>query len=320
MALKTQAKDRKARYESVVESILDQSDFSASDAASYCSEKSEAFVSTILKQLAEDGILECCEFASGNRYQWAKNPEGFDAESWIERRVQGMPIRETPNEERPRERLLRLGAEQLKTSELLAILIRTGRQGESAVEAGQRIANHFADRLDRMRELSRFEYREISSVVSEGVYCQILAGIELGRRVAEASEARKRWKDPIDSVQVAKEYCRIQFRRLAIDAKQEEFHIVTLDVKLRPISNYRITIGTLDASLVAAREVFRPAIRDSSSAILLVHNHPSGDPTPSQQDFDVTNRLESAGKILGIQVVDHIVVALQGEASIRELL
>jgi len=103
-----------------------------------------------------------------------------------------------------------------------------------------------------------------------------------------------------------------------MDGRQEQFHIVTLDTKHKPIQTHCITIGTLDASLVHPREVFRPAIRDAASAIVLVHNHPSGDPTPSRQDFCVTDQLTEAGRVLGIAVLDHIVVAGEAGLSIRE--
>ena len=98
----------------------------------------------------------------------------------------------------------------------------------------------------------------------------------------------------------------------------EEFHIVCLDTKNKIIATHQISVGTLDASLVHPREVFRPAIKDSASSILLVHNHPSGDPTPSQEDLSVTDRLEESGVTLGIQVLDHIVLGTSGGVSIRE--
>ncbi len=130
--------------------------------------------------------------------------------------------------------------------------------------------------------------KEVSRVVSVTAYCQIMAGIELGRRVAEAMRAEREPPMKINSSTAAIEFCRRTFARLAADRRQEEFHIVTLDTKLFPIRTHQITVGTLDASLVHPREVFRAAIRDAASSVLLVHNHPSGDPTPSREDFEVT--------------------------------
>ena len=129
-----------------------------------------------------------------------------------------------------------------------------------------------------------------------------MAGIELGRRIAKVQQNSEQSVTKITSTKLAVAYCENEFARLAHDAVQEEFHIVTLDTKHKPIRTHRITVGTLDASLVHPREVFRPAIRDAASAVLLVHNHPSGDPTPSREDHQVTEQLTEAGKLLGINV------------------
>ncbi|NND97849.1 MAG: DNA repair protein RadC, partial [Pirellulaceae bacterium] len=150
-------------------------------------------------------------------------------------------------------------------------------------------------------------------------YAQIMAGIELGRRIARADAAVEDAPTKITSTKLAVAYCEQEFARLARDAVQEEFHIVTLDTKHKPIRSHRITVGTLDASLVHPREVFRPAIRDAASAVLLIHNHPSGDPTPSREDHQVTDQLTEAGKMLGINVLDHIIVARERSLSIREV-
>jgi DNA repair protein RadC len=113
------------------------------------------------------------------------------------------------------------------------------------------------------------------------------------------------------------EYCKREFRALT-HAVQEEFWLVTLDTKNQPIKTHQITVGTLRNSLVHPREVFRPAIADAANCIIVLHNHPSGDPTPSDQDLSVTERLESAAEIIGIPVIDHIVVAGDKAVSIQE--
>lgn len=146
-------------------------------------------------------------------------------------------------------------------------------------------------------------------------YSRLMAGIELGKRVAEP---KVNYNTKITSPALAAEFCRVHFARLIAEGLQEEFHVVTLNTKHRMIDSHLITVGTLDASLVHAREVFRPAIKDSSSAILLVHNHPSGDPTPSREDRTVTDRLTEVGTMIGITVLDHVVVAREGCVSIRE--
>ncbi len=119
----------------------------------------------------------------------------------------------------------------------------------------------------------------------------------------------------ITSPATAIQYCRQQFSRLARESKQEEFWIVTLNTKNQPIDRHQITVGTLRNSLVHPREVFRPAIRDAANCILVLHNHPSGDPTPSDQDISVTERLEQTAEVIGIPVIDHIIVA--GDKAVK---
>lgn len=146
-------------------------------------------------------------------------------------------------------------------------------------------------------------------------YDRLMAGIELGRRVAEP---KTNYNTAITSTVTAIEFCKTHFQRLIASGLQEEFHAVTLNTKHRMIGSHRITVGTLDASLVHPREVFRPAIRDAASAVLLAHNHPSGDSTPSREDIAVTDRLTDAGKLIGINVIDHIILAADRCVSIRE--
>jgi DNA repair protein RadC len=233
----------------------------------------------------------------------------------------GPRVHDAPAADRPRERLLSLGAAALRTAELLAILIRSGRTGESALQAGEKIAAHFKDQLDRLTDAGRGELHEISPAVAETAYCQIMAGIELGRRVAQTAHSRGDGQQKASRILGSEDallFCRERFDRLASDATQEEFHIVCLDTKNRVTGTHRISVGCLDRSLVHPREVFRPAIQDAAKSILLVHNHPSGDPTPSADDLSLTERLQDAGKTLGITVVDHIVVSRGGAVSIRE--
>ncbi len=144
-----------------------------------------------------------------------------------------------------------------------------------------------------------------------------MAGIELGRRVAQSSADQKR-PGRITCSNDATSFCREHFARLATDAAQEEFHIATLDTQYRLVGTHQISVGSLDRSLVHPREVFRPAVKDAAKSIILVHNHPSGDPTPSDDDLLVTRRLEDAGQTLGIHVLDHIIVARTGTTSIQE--
>jgi DNA repair protein RadC len=236
----------------------------------------------------------------------------------LENKVDAPQLPDTPPADRPRERLLTQGVKSLRIAELLAILIRSGRPGESALQAGEKIAACFGEKLDQLAEAGRGELKEIARSVAETAYCQIMAGIELGMRVAKAQSERQAPAKIEDSDQ-AVGFCREQFARLAADGTQEEFHVVCLDTKGKVLGTHRISVGSLDRSLVHPREVFRPAIKDAAKTILLVHNHPSGDPAPSDEDLIVTKRLEEAGKTVGIQVLDHIIVARSGAVSIRSL-
>lgn len=151
--------------------------------------------------------------------------------------------------------------------------------------------------------------------LTDVAYDRLMAGIELGKRVAEV---KANYNERLTSTHKAVTFCRSHFARLISEGLQEEFHIVTLDTKLRMINSHQITVGTLDASLVHPREVFRPAIKDASSRVLLAHNHPSGDPTPSREDHEVTRQLTEVGKLIGISVLDHIVLAKEDCVSLRE--
>ena len=224
----------------------------------------------------------------------------------------------SPVEERPRERLLRLGAANLRTAELLAILVRTGRKGITTLQAGERIATEFNDKLDQLKDAGRGELARLCPVVRDTAYCQIMAGIELGRHVAAAAA------DQTDR--------RGQYSRLA-----GCHHL--LPQSFRPAGHRRPTGGisrrhagheesrperspgqprVVGSNRRSSAEVFRPAIQDAAKSVILVHNHPSGDATPSDKDFALTRRLEDAGKLLDIQVLDHIVVARAEATSIRE--
>lgn len=307
------------KLEVVLGAITPLPEFSSAEAKQRCSQLTPQFVTQTLAQLVREGMLQRYDQEKETRYRWPESPQRFEPQQWIDRQIHAEQVTQTPLEERPRERLLRDGAESLSTADLLAILIRVGVRGESAVTAGRKVGNRFASELQRLRTSSKQELRAISLAINAVSYSQIMAGIELGRRVAKAEGPRSRTTWRITSSATATAFCAERFDSLAQDAVQEEFHIVTLDTKHKPIATHRITVGTLDASLVHPREVFRPAIRDAASAVLLVHNHPSGDPTPSLEDRQVTNRLTEAGKLIGIQVLDHIIVARESCVSLRDV-
>lgn len=310
--------DRKQIYQAVLLRLCQQPEFAIEEIRESHGDEYLQVTRLIVTALVRQGNLQQLEANGVKRFRWKDDPQKFEVDPWVNAQVHGTQITESPASERPRERLLQHGAAQLKLSELLAILIRTGRVGESALQAGERIATRLGNRLETLPDLGRKELKEYSVAVNEPAYCQIMAGIELGRRVAAAMNDGFKERIRITNPASAMRFCLEQFQRLAKEAKQEEFHMVTLDTKNQPITAHQITVGTLRNSLVHPREVFRPAIRDAANCIIVVHNHPSGDPTPSEQDISVTERLESAAEVIGIPLIDHIIVAGEKALSIQE--
>lgn len=310
--------ERRQRLQRVLDSLIRLPQFSADEAKRLCAESTPRYVTMTIGDLVREGVLQPYIQDDREHFRWAVSVESFEMAAWIDRQIHADQVSETPQQERPRERLLREGPAALSDADLLAILIRVGVRGESAIAGGRRIANRFVETLDQLRGCSPTDLRDISKAATKSSYTQIMAGIELGRRVAQAEAKKRQSNIRITGTDMARDYCLQEFAYLAHDGVQEEFHIVTLDTKHKPIHAHRITVGTLDASLVHPREVFRPAIRDAAAAVLLLHNHPSGDPTPSREDHDVTNRLTEAGQLIGITVLDHIVVARDQAVSLRE--
>lgn len=318
MAAKVDGERRYQRYQLILAATLDQDEFALDDIKNACAEERPAFVTRVVGELRKEGWLDCTGTKSRPIFRWSERRREFSGASWVKSKVYGAQIPLAPAEDRPRERLLAHGAAELRTAELLAILVRSGRPGESALQAGEKIAARYRDDLAGLADAGRGELKDASPAVGESAYCQIMAGIELGRRIAESAQPREQRSGRIKSTADALAYCRNAFDRLVADGKQEEFHIVTLSTKNEVIQPHRISVGLLDQSAVHPREVFRPAIRDAAKSVILVHNHPSGDPTPSDQDIKVTRRLEGAGDTVGISVLDHIIVARNGAVSVRE--
>lgn len=305
---------RYQRYLPVVQCVAEQVVFEIDEIQQAVQPERPAFVTRVVNELLTQGWLLRGD-SEDKRLRWNVDRGPFCVHRWLDQKLLGSQVKIKPQQDRPRERLLEVGVEALHVAELLAILVRSGRPGESAVEAGQKLARHFQQRLDRLPLATRLELKNISIAVDVTAYCQIMAGIELGRRIAALAGLRSFVR--INSTQDAINFCQQHFQRLAEDGKQEQFHIVTLDTKRQVIDAHLITVGTLDSSLVHPREVFRPAIRDAASAILLAHNHPSGDPTPSRADLAVTQRLVEAGKLIGIEILDHIIIGNPSVLSLR---
>ncbi|MGQ4808877.1 hypothetical protein NKDENANG_02270 [Candidatus Entotheonellaceae bacterium PAL068K] len=212
------------------------------------------------------------------------------------------PINKWPEDERPRERLLQFGEGSLSDAHLLAILLRTGDRtsGISAVGLAMRLLQGFGESLEA---LSAATVAELCQVPGVGMAkaCEIKAAFEIGRRLLAHQGGRA--KQFRSSQDVANYYM-----PLLTGKKREQFWIVLLDRKNAIMREVMVSQGSLTASVVHPREVFNPAIRDSAAAVICVHNHPSGDPQPSREDRTLTTRLADAGRLLGIQVLDHIIV------------
>lgn len=208
-------------------------------------------------------------------------------------------IREIPPELRPRERLIRHGPEALSDIELLAILVRTGAANASALTVATALLGRFQD----LRSLMQASVEELSSIkgIGPAKAAQVKAALEIGRRVSAVPlTVRTSIKSPEDAAGLVMEEMRYLDR--------EHFCALILNAKNHVIAREKISIGTLNSSAVHPRELFKAAIRRSAAAIILVHNHPSGDPAPSSEDLEVTAKLVEAGKIVGIQVLDHIII------------
>jgi DNA repair protein RadC len=186
------------------------------------------------------------------------------------------------------------------------------------MQAGERLATSFGSTLEKLSLQARGELKQVSKAIGETAYCQIMAGLELGKRLASQRTAELVSHCRIRNTSDALAYCKEHFMRLAREAKQEEFHIVLLDEKHHVIKSEQITVGLLDKSLVHPREVFKPAVRESACAVILVHNHPSGDPTPSQDDKNITKDLKKAAETLGLRILDHIILSKDRALSMAE--
>ncbi|TBL81630.1 RadC family protein [Paenibacillus thalictri] len=210
-----------------------------------------------------------------------------------------MTLRDVPHEERPRERMQQYGAQALSNAELLAILLRTGTYSESAVHLAERVL-HECGGLRYLVQMSEDQLTAIKGI-GQAKAIQIQAGIELGRRLARSTmDDKVTVRHPQDVANLLMEDMRY--------LQKEHFVCLFLNTKNHVIGQETLSIGSLNASIVHPREVFRAAIGRSSASIVCAHNHPSGDPSPSPEDIEITQRLMESGEIIGIEVLDHIII------------
>lgn len=219
-------------------------------------------------------------------------------------------IKDFEESQRPRERLERLGAEALTDAELLAILLRVGKKGVNAVQIGQRALSQYGG----LSGLHRTTFTELCQVngIGRAKAAQIKAAIELGRRISRLSlESRSTIASPQDVADL------VQYEMMALE--QEELWVILLDSRNRYLETERLYRGSLNASSVRPVEVFKMGIRHNAAGLIIVHNHPSGDPSPSPEDIQLTRLLVEAGQLLELPLLDHIVVGVNKVVSIKSL-
>jgi DNA repair protein RadC len=211
--------------------------------------------------------------------------------------------------ERPRERLARLGAQSLSNAELIAILLRTGVQGENVIEIGQRLLAEYGG----VSGLHRAAFDELCSEHGLGAakVAQLKAAMELGNRLRlESPDERPAVHSPADAAAL------VQFDMSALE--QEELWVIALDTRNRVLKIEKLYKGSLNQSQVRVGELFKSAIRLNAANVIVVHNHPSGDPTPSPDDVTVTRQIIQAGKLLDVEVLDHIVIGRERFVSLKD--
>lgn len=209
-----------------------------------------------------------------------------------------MKIKEMPNDTKPREKLFFYGVENLSNTDLISILLRTGTKGENALD----IASNIISNVGSINNLSNIGVRELSKIKGVGNVkaITILAAIELGKR---ATSKEIRIKMPLTNSKSVHD----SFKRFFQNIKQEKFMAIYLDTKKNLINYKTLFIGTIDHSIVHPREIFNEAIRLSASSLIIIHNHPTGDITPSQNDREVTKKISESGLLLGIPLLDSII-------------
>lgn len=209
-------------------------------------------------------------------------------------------VHDLPLSERPRERLLKLGTEALSVQELLALVLGRGTKGESVVLTAQKLLSNFGN----LKNIASASVEELTQIKGIGLAkaTQLKAALELGKRLEEQSTDTNKLtvRSPEDAVKAV--------RNKLKGKKREHFIALSLDTRNHLIGIHTISIGSLDSSIVHPREVFKEAITSSAASVIFVHNHPSGDPTPSDDDIKLTKRLVDVGEIMGIEVLDHIII------------
>lgn len=218
-------------------------------------------------------------------------------------------IRDMPVDERPRERLIQVGPRAVSTTELLAITIRTGVGGENVLRLAERLLSYFHG-LSGVARASIAELQEVNGI-GPAKAVEIKAALELGRRLlAAAPEERPRVTSPADAANL------LMTEMMLLE--QEHLRLILLDTRNHVLRTPTIYKGSLNTSVIRVGELFRAAIKENAAAMIMAHNHPSGDPAPSPEDVQVTRQIVEAGKLLDIELLDHIVIGHQRYVSLKE--
>lgn len=216
-----------------------------------------------------------------------------------------LKIREMPREERPREKLAAHGASALTDPELIAILLRTGVPGANAIEVARKLLKDYGSLVG----LSRCTVDELARVrgIGPAKAVQLVAAFGLGHRLARETLSKQK----IDSPELVNELVGPEMRRL----RKESLRVILLDTRYHLIRVEEVSIGSVNESIAHPRDIFRPALVSSAYAVIVVHNHPSGDASPSQTDHSLTRRLAEAAELLQIKLLDHIIIGAPSEGS-----
>jgi len=273
-----------------------------------CSKKGKIFLkypkSVLLSKEQAQEIIESLNIKTPEECTKARN----EIKELVAKNNINIPINKWVIDERPREMLLKHGADKLTLSKLLAIILRTGKEGESAEELARKLLNRFKS----LRGIDLAPISEICKIEGIGTAksAQIKAALELGKRLSrERAEKTKKIKKAEDVIWYVREFYGPYLR----DAKKEFFAIILLDIKNKPIKNIDLSKGSINASIVDPKEIIKEATLNSASSVILVHNHPSGEPEPSQEDIDITNRVIKSCELVGIKVLDHVIIGKNEE-------
>jgi len=216
-----------------------------------------------------------------------------------------MRIKDIPSENRPRERMKKLGLSSLSDAEVLALILQKGTRSDNVIDMSNKLIAKYG--LEKLSSLSLTELSAINGI-GEAKATQVLAAFEISRRIPLFNGTK---------ITCAKDVFE-KYKYLS-DLKQEKFMVLILDTKNKIIREEVVSVGTLDSALIHPREIFKSAIKESANAIIVVHNHPSGDCSPSEEDIKITSKISAAGETLGIKMLDHVIVGFENYWSWQEI-